>query len=69
MIDNERVAFGALLESHPAPLSRTELAAILGDPIGAEDALSGLQRDGLALVEGALAFASRAAVRADALRL
>jgi hypothetical protein len=67
--DPERVVFGALLEAHPGPLSRAEVATLLGDRITAADAVSGLQRDGLANVEGTLVFASRAAVRADQLTL
>ena len=34
----QRVVLGALLEAHPGPLSRNELAAMLGDPISARDA-------------------------------
>ena len=67
--DLERAALGALLEAHPGPLSAHELAAILGDEIAAADALAALRRDGLANVAEGLAFASRAAVRADVLRL
>ena len=65
----QRAALGALLEAHPGPLSEHELASILGDEIAAADTLAALKRDGLANVAGQLVFASRAAVRADALRL
>jgi hypothetical protein len=67
--DPERVVFEALLEDHPGPFSRAEVATLLGDRIAAADAVSGRQRDGLADVEGSLVFASRAAVRADQLTL
>jgi hypothetical protein len=69
MTDFDRAAFGALLEAHPAPLSRLELSTQLGSPVGAADAISSLVRDGLANVAGELVFASRAAIRADSLRL
>jgi chromosome segregation and condensation protein ScpB len=65
----ERAALGALLDAHPGPLSRAELARLLGDPVAAHDALAALVRDGVANACGDLAWASRAAVRADALRL
>jgi hypothetical protein len=63
----QRVVLGALLEAHPGPLSRNELAAMLGDPISAHDAVDALARDGLANTADELVFASRAAVRADQL--
>jgi hypothetical protein len=56
---------GALPEAHPGPLSRVEIASMLGDRLVAADAVGALQRDGVANVEGSLVFASRAAVRAD----
>jgi hypothetical protein len=66
----QRITFGALLEAHPGPLSRSELATMLGgDPIAVADAVGALQRDGVANVEGSLVFASRAAVRADQLSI
>jgi hypothetical protein len=63
----QRVVFGALLEAHPGPLSRGELAAILGDPIAARDAVDALVRDGVANIADELVFASRPAVRTDQL--
>jgi hypothetical protein len=63
----QRITFGALLEAHPGPLSRAELATMLGDPIAAADAVGALQRDGVANVAGELVYASRAAVTADQL--
>ena len=68
-IDPERVAFGALLDVSPGPLSVTELAALLGSPIDAADAVANLLRDGLANRADDLVFASRAAVRADELAI
>jgi hypothetical protein len=67
--DPERVVFGALIDAAPSPLSLTELAALLGSPIDAADAVGALRRDGLANVAGALVFASRAAVRGDQLAI
>jgi chromosome segregation and condensation protein ScpB len=63
----QRVVLGALLEAHRGPLSRSELAAMLGDPISAHDAVDALARDGLANTADELVLASRAAVRADQL--
>lgn len=57
MIDYERAALGALLD-HPAPLTRSELAAQLRAH-RRRRRLAGLPRDGLASVEIELAFASR----------
>jgi hypothetical protein len=57
--------FGALLEAQPGPLSRAEIGTMLGDPLAAHDAVEELRRDGVALVQGELVFASRAAVRTD----
>lgn len=65
----QRAVLGALLEAHPGPLTRPELARLLGDEIATADAIAALDRDGVANVSGDLVFASRAAVRADALRL
>jgi hypothetical protein len=67
--DAQRVVFGALLESHPGPLSRTEIARLLADPIAATDAVDALARDGVANLADDMVFASRAAVRADQLGL
>lgn len=67
--DAQRIVFGALLESHPGPLSRGELATRLADPIAATDAVDALARDGVANLAGDMVFASRAAVRADQLGL
>jgi hypothetical protein len=63
----QRAILTALLEAHPGPLSRTELAAMLGDPIDAEDAIAALLRDGVANRAGDLLFASLAAIRVDEL--
>lgn len=65
----ERGVIGALLEAHPGPRSRSEIATILGDPIAAHDAVEALHRDGEVNVEGSLVFADRAAVRTGQLDL
>ena len=65
--DAQRIVFGALLEAHPGPLSLSELVTMLHDSVAACDAVGALRRDGVANVAGDLVFASRAAVRADAL--
>jgi hypothetical protein len=63
----QRILLAALLDAHPGPLSRSELATLLDDRVAAEDAVDRLRVDGVANVEGNLVFASRAAVRADQL--
>jgi hypothetical protein len=65
----QRIVFGALLEAHPGPLSRSELATMLRDPVAATDAVDALVRDGVANLAGEMVFASRAATRADQLGL
>src|SRR4051794_37411170 len=65
----ERAVWGALLEAHPGPLTQAELARMFGDRVAVQDAVAALVRDGLANQAGELVFASRAAVRADQLRL
>jgi len=62
--DNERILLGLLIKLHPAPLSTSELARVLGGKHAAtrtEDALAALERAGLAHVRDVLA--SRAARR------
>jgi hypothetical protein len=53
----QRVDCGALLESHPAPLSRGELARLLADPIAATDAVDALAREGVVNLAGDMVFA------------
>ncbi len=64
----QRVVLGALLEAHPGPLSRAELATMLNDAIAAADAIDALLRDGVANRAEELVFASHAAIRTDQLR-
>lgn len=66
---DERAILGALLEVHPGPMSRPELAAMLGVAIRARDAVGALVRDELANLGGDMVYDSRAAVRADQLRI
>ena len=67
---DDRVLLGLLLEHHPAHLARHELKRELGwDAVRVEDSSTRLARAGLAHRQDEFAFATRAAVRFDALGL
>jgi hypothetical protein len=50
----QHAIFGPLVEAHPGPVSRMELATMLGDQVAARDGVEALRSDGVANVAGDL---------------